>query len=244
MNNILNTRHNFDLSVGSVLKGAWKACFDNIGISIIVSVGLLVFFAASNSLLLLAQNKDIGGDISDIWSSLEVELTPLFIVASVIVLLLQAVISPFVYNFALAAVSKGKVSTSAFFLSLEKFKKVFVTHLIWLAPLVIITSLPISESATGLLYIPLIVIVMYFLIKYAFAEFVILDKNTSVVDGFKQSGEITANVKPQIVLITVVVFVCATAFSIITLGLGLLVAFALIEFAYAYTYKALRQRKK
>lgn len=247
MNKILNN-HKFELTISGVFKGAWKACFNNLGPCIVISLILVGFFVADFLSRALLKK---GADISDLenWSLFESlepsEITPLYIGVSILIFLVSTLAYVLVSNFTLTVMSKEKASFSAFLPKKHKLKKAYLAYLLWLVlPFVIILIPTDPDSAISLMPAVLIIVLIYPLIRYAFAWFVILDKDTSVADGFNKSKELTEGVALQLLLITIVVAVCAVLLSVVTLGLGLLIIFGFTELAHAYAYKALQQRAK
>lgn len=237
------TKPKFEFSLSAIIKGGWKACFNNLGAAVVISLVWLVLALAPSVALMLNKGIDIQ-EVND-WLFIA-EITPFFIGVSVVVALLTTASIVLVSNFTLTVMSKGKAPFSAFIPKMQQFKRAFVVYLIWALPFFILSAIPNPESESALvLFAPVLLfaILIYFLIQYAFAWFIILDKNANITVALNKSSDLTKDVKLQLLLITIVVYACAIALSFATLGLGLLIATGFVEFAYAYTYKALQNRK-
>ena len=243
MKNIFNNHNKFEFSLGAIIKGGWKACVNNLGATLVISLIALALTLAPSVAFLLSNKIDIR-DVND-WLFMA-ELTPLYVGVATIVFLVGTMLSVLVSNFTLTAMSKQKVPFSAFIPKAQKFKKALVVYFLWGIPFFILGVIPNPDSESAfILFAPVLLfaILAYFLIRYAFAWFVILDKDTSIGEALNKSSELTAGVKLQLLLIIVVLAVGIFALSVVTLGIGLLILLGFVEFAYAYTYKALQNRK-
>lgn len=84
---------------------------------------------------------------------------------------------------------------------------------------------------------------IYFGIKYGFAAYIYVDKNTSVLDAFKKSAEITMHVKWQLLWFGILMMLITLAGALV-FGVGLLLAVPLVYLAQLHVYRKLLNHKK
>lgn len=158
----------------------------------------------------------------------------------------------FILHFGLVALSKGTASVRDMFPSMGKVVKYIVAYILYQVLLIVIPVISVGIIALGVFasaWIGIIVTLLLMLIwifvavRYAFVGFSILDRNTSIIESFKDSSTLVSGAYLKLIGITIVVSIITGLSMFLTLGLGILFfVYPFSYFCYAYTYKALQQR--
>ena len=190
-------------------------------------------------------------------------LVPIAMFAIVFMLMILPAI--FIIHFGLVAMSKGRASMRDLFPSWGKIGKYLVAYIgqmiVIISPMVlafIVSTLLITESdatdvSTGALLLTIVVFLLgvllylYFSVKYAFVGYSILDRNTSIIDSFRDSSAVTKGgfTKLKIMVAYIIVQLIATIALFVTLFTGIFFFVMPFQFlAYVYIYKALQQKRE
>ncbi len=90
-------------------------------------------------------------------------------------------------------------------------------------------------------FLLLIIPGVYFILKYQFASYLIVDKGAVIGEAFKKSGEMTQGIKWQLLLFALAIG-GINILGALVLGLGLLVTVPMTMMAYVFVYRKLSLR--
>lgn len=87
-------------------------------------------------------------------------------------------------------------------------------------------------------FILLVVPGIYLAMKFQFVQYLIVDKNTDVIEAFKKSGRMTDGQKWNLFLL-MLLYMVIIFIGVMALGVGILIAIPIVMVAQAYVYKKL-----
>ena len=179
---------------------------------------------------------------------------PLLIAIMIGMFLIALLPIAFISHFGLVALSSGSASMRDLFPSFRKTMKFIGATMLYqimliVLPVALFTFIALTASIDDLyIWVALVMIiitpiVLYIAIRYAFVGYSILERNTSIVESFKDSSALVKGAYLKLIAITIVVMVLTVISMFVTLGIGFLFfVYPFQYFAYVYTYKALQQR--